>query len=296
MPRCQAALEKTMLAKRVLRFTAHALSMCLAVAILCDPAEGATTRRPRLIDAQHTLSSINVAGVRHNVHQWRFGPRPNDDDDELIIIAIEIPSGKYALRVLDIQRDGVIQDLLKAANCKNPIFLTNGGFYAQMPDGLRKPEGLAIVDGAEASAFKSRRCGGFLTSNGNDVNVVGVQLPNVARLYKHVIQSCPVIIRSRRNDIRSDDGILFNRIAIGRTRSGGLIVVGAFREDGDALSLYQMADLIVEMGKSGGPIADDMLALDGGPSANLVIPQLDLSFGYTSASYLPNGICVSGKE
>ena len=184
--------------------------------------------------------------------------------------------------------------MLKAADCKDPILLTNGGFYLQLESGLRKPLGLVISNGVVASPFRPRQNGGFLVSNGSDVKIIGVNQPDAARRYKQAVQSTPIMVRSGRNDMRTDDGVLFDRIAVGRTKSGGLLVVGAFKEAGDAVSLFQMADFMVSMGKSGGPVAEDMLALDGGPSASLIIPKLDLSFGYTSANYLPNGICVMG--
>ena len=76
--------------------------------------------------ARHSTSSLDVAGGSHTLHQWHFPKRPGDDD-ELVIAALELPDRQYALKILDIQKDGIIQSMLKASG-KDPILLTNGGF------------------------------------------------------------------------------------------------------------------------------------------------------------------------
>ena len=119
------------------------------------------------------------------------------------------------------------------------------------------------------------------------MKIIGVNQPDAARRYKQAVQSTPIMVRSGRNDMRTDDGVLFDRIAVGRTKSGGLLVVGAFKEAGDAVSLFQMADFMVSMGKSGGPVAEDMLALDGGPSASLIIPSWTCRSGTRARTTYP---------
>ena len=243
--------------------------------------------------ADYKKTTFSV-GAETTLHEWEIRDT-SKKRNHLSIIAVVAPRDTFGLRVIRVELDGRIPKLLEQIDCRNRIVLSNGGFYIQNDDGTRQPLGLAQSEGVEISPFSPRSFGGFLAWTGKELRVIPVKKRNEVEESYEALQSSPILVHRQKNDIYSDDNVLFNRVAIGFTVDGDVVVLGAFRRKGSAVSLYAFADLILEMADNGGPSVQSALAMDGGPSSGIAIPVLKKEFGYSGVSYLPNAVCIYSK-
>jgi uncharacterized protein YigE (DUF2233 family) len=96
------------------------------------------------------------------------------------------------------------------------------------------------------------------------------------------------VVERSHSGIRSDDGQLANRTAVGICEDGSIVVAGAFHDDNKALSLYEFAQVLTNIPGQNTHKLNYALYLDGGPSAHIFIPTLDLHFGSDGATFVPN--------
>lgn len=226
---------------------------------------------------------------------WSF---PNDEERNgpLSVVAVVSSSPKPSFRIFDVRKEGRIYELLQAVECEGAIALSNGGFYLEDDDGKPHPMGLAIASDETINPFRPRRFGGYAVLEGGKPAILPVKSRNRAEAAEQAIQSSPIVVANGANDMNSDDGVKFNRTAVGITSDGRTVLVGAFRTRGSAISLYDFADAIVGMNSAGGPEIDVALALDGGPSSQILIPSTGDVYGYDGPNYLPNAVCLDFKN
>ena len=111
--------------------------------------------------------------------------------------------------------------------------------------------------------------------------------------WDHALQSSPILVADGANDMLGDDGRLDNRLAVVLDGSGGLALVGAFRDGGGAVSLHSFAEMLLALGPLAGLAPEGALALDGGSSAAIVLPGADRSWGGSLPGYMPNALCLA---
>ncbi len=238
------------------------------------------------------LSSFNVDGTEHSLNVWSL---PNDDKNNgpLSIVAVVSNSPRPGFKIIDVHKEGRIYELLEQLECESAVALSNGGFYLEDDAGNPLPMGLAISSGREINPFRPRKFGGFAVLNDDGPAIISVRNKSVAEDAQEAIQSSPIVVFGGENDMNSDDGVKFNRTAVGITTDKRVVLLGAFRTRGSAISLYEFAEAIVLMGEHGGPSIDAALALDGGPSSQIIVPATGDVFGYDGPNYLPNAVCLN---
>ena len=101
-----------------------------------------------------------------------------------------------------------------------------------------------------------------------------------------------MLIEGGQIGIRSDDGALFDRSAVGLTEQGALFFAGAFIATGQAVSLREFAALISDWALLKQYRLRYVLAMDGGPSAHMYLAQIRRHLGNEHAQYVPNALVV----
>lgn len=266
----------------------------LQVLVTFDAATAASPAGPPdLKQAQRATVPFSVAGNTYRLYEWTL--RQNDaPGDTLTVVAVVAPRGKFRLKVKDVQKRGRLAPLLKQLDCADAIALSNGGFYYD-DNGTPRPLGLSRSDNREISPFHDRRYGGFLACDGARVQIIPLRSRAQIVSMPEALQSTPIVVKGGKNDMHTEDGILFDRSAVGSTSDQGAVMIGAFRPSGSAISLNSFAEVIVQMASVSGPTVETALAMDGGPSAHVAVPALDRNYGYSGASFLPNAVCLSSR-
>jgi len=211
----------------------------------------------------------------------------------LELVVIDIPGGAAAWRVLPVDAVGPRAALLGGLSCPQGIALTSGGFFTAGQGGVYAPLGLALGDGSALSPFSPRRWGGVLVRQGERSAIVPLAGFTLETAWDQALQSSPIVVAGGANDMPADDGRLDNRLAIGLDGDGGLVVIGAFRDGGGAVSLHTLAELILALGPAAGIAVDSALALDGGSSAQILLPVAGRSWGGSLPGYMPNALCLA---
>jgi len=225
-------------------------------------------------------------------HEWTIVSSEQKNND-LVLIAVVNPKNTINMSVIDVQKDGRISELLLETGCRRPIVISNGGFYLQNEDSTRESMGLVVSNGQIVTPFRKRKYGGFIVWQESKLEIVPIgKFKELNRTKGEILQSSPIIVRNSLNDMNTDDFVNFNRVAVGFTAESELVVLGAFRRKGSAISLYKFADIAANMHLYGGPKIEAALAMDGGPSSGVSIPALKKYFGYNGPNFLPNAVCV----
>ena len=159
--------------------------------------------------------------------------------------------------------------------------------------GGHAPLGLAVGDGVTLSPFSPRRWGGVLVRRDGESAILPLAVLPDDAAWDHALQSSPILVADGANDMLGDDGRLDNRLAVVLDGSGGLALVGAFRDGGGAVSLHSFAEMLLALGPLAGLAPEGALALDGGSSAAIVLPGADRSWGGSLPGYMPNALCLA---
>lgn len=216
----------------------------------------------------------------------RGGGRP------LEFVVVVVPGGAARWRVVETDAVAPRADTLAAAACEDAVAVASGGFFVALESGGYAPLGLAVGDGAELSPFSPRRYGGVLVREGERSAILPIATFDPATPWQQALQSSPIVVADAANDMLRDDRRADNRLAVGLNRAGDLIVVGAFRSGGGAVSLHTLARLILALGEVADIAVDDALALDGGSSAQLLLPGSGRHWGSSLPGYMPNALCL----
>jgi hypothetical protein len=90
---------------------------------------------------------------------------------------------------------------------------------------------------------------------------------------------------------------LWNRTAIGITFDDDVIIAGAFKEDAEALSLYEFAYFLASVpADSEGGHLRDAFNLDGAYNAQFRVPFLKLAHGTPKPDCIPSVVRVGTSE
>lgn len=205
-----------------------------------------------------------------------------------------IPANTAALSVQDIRKKGTAGQAYASLANKNTILIASGGFFGFRSDGVEKPIGLIRSNGRRLVKLMEWDHGGILVSDrkGN-VRIIPAQNRNQAGAWPEAIQSKPIILYKGAIDIHKNprDGE-FNRVAIGYTLEGDILVVGVFHSFSQASTLFDFAQTFKDIADRRGLKIHRALALDGGAGAQIHIPSKGLMFGDSGRSYFPNAIRI----
>lgn len=205
-----------------------------------------------------------------------------------------IPANTTALSIQDIRRKSTARQAYAPLANKNTILIASGGFFGFRSDGVEKPIGLIRSNGKRLVKIMEWDHGGILVSDrrGN-VKIIPAQNRNQAGAWPEAIQSKPIILYKGTIDIRKNPrDAEFNRVAIGYTLEGDMLVVGVFHSFSQASTLYDFAQTFKDIADSRGLKIHRALALDGGAGAQIHIPSKGLLFGDSGRSYFPNAVRI----
>lgn len=183
---------------------------------------------------------------------------------------------------------------MAAAGCPPAAITVNGGFYLRDAKGAR-PLGLVRIAGSTKSPPSGRKFGGYLT--GGHPGLAVLRKGDVQRALRapYAIESSPLVVEGGASGIRSDDGEVYDRIAIGSARDGGALVVGVFGDDQETVTLGEFASIAIRATAMIGHPAADLLAMDGGPSAHVRLGAANALYGYRGPAFLPNVVCLAKR-
>ncbi len=221
----------------------------------------------------------------------RVWPEENGRGGPVELVVARFERGRFTGRVRELRLEGRKSEILTQTGCREPLVVTSGGFYANRDQGGSYPLGLVIQDGEEKNRYRRRRFGGFVTFDGANTEVLGLSERRRAEASPNALQSTPILLRGGRVGVGRDE-VRFDRVAVGHTRGGDLVVAGGFARDGHGLSLRRFTELVRDREELADDPVTDLLALDGGPSAAIVVPGIERVYGMDALTYLPNAICI----
>lgn len=269
----------------------HRLRRAVALALLAawsaTPLQAAD---PVALLGVETPEVLDLGGGARAL-QWRLDDRAGAGRP-LQVVAVVLPAGAARWRVVAVERIAPRSETLAALDCGGAVAVTSGGFFAAAEGGGYVPLGLAASDGVTLSPFSPRRFGGVLVRDGTTSTIVPVARFDAQERHDQALQSSPIVVAGGTNDMLRDDGRSDNRLAIGLDAEGGLVAVGAFRAGGGAVSLHTFAELILALDGAAGLRMVDALALDGGSSAQLLLPESGRHWGSRLPGYMPNALCL----
>lgn len=207
-------------------------------------------------------------------------------------VSVYIPAKTAILSVHDIQKKGTAKQAYSPLAGKNTILIASGGFFGFRSDGHEKPIGLIRSNHKRLVRLLDWDHGGVLVSDkkGN-VKIIPAQNRSQAGAWSEAIQSKPIIINSGMVDVNKNlRDSEFNRVAIGYTLDGDILVVGAFHSFGQASTLVDFAKIFKNEAERRELKIHRALAMDGGAGAQIYIPSRNLSFGDSGRSYFPNAV------
>ncbi len=231
----------------------------------------------------HRADASRLSGIAEVVTH-RFG--------EYQLVEIFLPAGKSKVTVHDLQIKGTAAEAYEQITDADTFAVVGGGFYGYDKDGDETPIGLTRENGIRKVALMPWSHGGVLTSDGDgNVRIYPAETAAQGGLWAFALQSKPIIILNGNVDVaknlRDSD---FNRVAVGTSSKGDILIIGLFHSFGQAGTLVQFARIYKEVAEKRGIKILRALSMDGGAGAQIHIPQLKKSFGDTGLSYFPNAI------
>ena len=221
---------------------------------------------------------------------WALDDRGGGRPLELVVVVV--PGGGARWRVVETDIVAPRAATLAAAACEDAVAVASGGFFVALEGGGYAPLGLAVGNGAELSPFSPRRYGGVLVRADEHSAILPIAAFDPATPWQQALQSSPIVVAEGANDMLRDDHRADNRLAVGLNGAGDMVLVGAFRSGGGAVSLHTLAELILVLGEVANIAVDDALALDGGSSAQILLPESGRRWGSSLPGYMPNALCL----
>lgn len=211
---------------------------------------------------------------------------------EYQLVEILIRSSTAKVTVHDLRTKGLSFEAYEKIQTQNTIAIVGGGFFGYTSDGQETPIGLTRENGVRKIALMPWNHGGVLTSDGKgEIRIFPAESKAQAGRWAYALQSKPIIILNGNVDIsRNLRDADFNRVAVGTTVDGDILIVGLFHSFGQAATLVQFARIYKSVADDRGIKILRALAMDGGSGAQVHIPKLDMHFGDTGLSYFPNAI------
>lgn len=235
-----------------------------------------------------------VAARQGRIDVWQLRRRVDQSAPLTLVFAV-LPEARNRASIAHVDREGATSSVYSPGFCPGAIAVSNGNFFVDDAQGKR-PLGLLRVDGRLIAQTSRRRTGGFLTVDGQGrVAVLPRAMAAQARAAASAVESTPIIILGGRDAMRGDQRDRFDRIAVGHARDGATVMVGAFAQDQQSVSLAEFAKLVLAAAASQQVALEGMLAMDGGPSAHLWFPAAGVLYGHRGPAYLPSAICVTPR-
>lgn len=237
-------------------------------------------------------SALKMPTTEVTSQLWRL--RRDSDSSAIELVIILAPQSSTALSIRPTLSRGRASELFQPSLCKSPLAITNGSFYIAESSGAR-PLGLVRIGGKTLGKPSKRKSGGFFATDSGKPVIFKRKDIDSAMAMQDVIESTPILIEGGTSGMRNNDGIRFDRVAVGNASKGLSIIAGAFGEDQNSVSLFEFEKLVRAGSAALGAAPLDVIALDGGPSAHIYLPNSGQLFGYQGSSYLPNVICLAAK-
>ncbi len=211
---------------------------------------------------------------------------------EYQLVEIFIPATKALVTVHELKVKGTAAEAYEQITSENTLAVVGGGFYGYDSNGNETPIGLTRENNVRKVAFIPWSSGGVLASDGmGDVKIFPVESGKQGGRWAFALQSKPIIILNGNVDVsRNQRDSDFNRVAVGLTREGDILILGLFHGFGQAGTLVQFSRVYKDVAGKRGIKILRALAMDGGAGAQIHIPQMKKSFGDTGFSYFPNAI------
>lgn len=215
----------------------------------------------------------------------------------LHLVWIVLPRGSFSLSINLIDKIGPANDLYTIATSSGALLTLNGGFYMLRQGRAPAPLGLLRQNGKTLSPLATFSTGAVLVSNDqHEVEIIPIKRFSGGGGVHNALQSKPLLIEDGRLSIRPNksDG-LFNRVAIGVTENGDLCIAGAFKDDTQAITLYDFGRFLSLLRAKKGLPLRTVLNLDGATDAHMFLPATGLQLGYPGTNYVPDVITISRK-
>lgn len=164
-----------------------------------------------------------------------------------------------------------------------------GGFSRQAANGL-KPQGLVRTESRVISGLATWADGGVLWVNGADVRITRIAAWRSSPANSGMaLQARPLLVVDGKVDEPLNDRRRWNRVAVGTMRDGKVVLIGAFTPHNNGVTLREFAqDAMAILG----PDLVSLLNMDGGPSAFLTSPDVQL---FPSQGVVTTYICAEAK-
>lgn len=263
--------------------------LCLAVS-----AAHASADRPIPTMGSWTVVKSDTdaaAAPGGHVDTWLLRRATSNDKPVTLVLAI-LPSNRYRAAIQHADRHGPTASVYMTGLCDGGAVVVNGNFFVDT-DNVKSSLGLLRVKGKTITRASSRKTGGFLiVEPGGTIKILTRPMAALAERAADVVESTPVLINDGRDAMRADDHVKFDRVAVGNSRSGDLVFVGAFASQQRTMSLAEFSRLATAAARTRRVEIDDLLAMDGGPSAHLWLPRSKKLHGARGPTYLPSAICA----
>lgn len=222
----------------------------------------------------HPVDSHKLGGGAEVVTH-RFG--------EYQLVEIFIPATQALATVHELRVKGTAVEAYEQITSKNTLAVVGGGFYGYDGNGNETPIGLTREDNVRKVAFIPWSSGGVLASDGmGDLKIYPVDSGKHAGRWAFALQSKPIIILNGNVDVsRNQRDSDFNRVAVGLTPQGDILIVGLFHGFGQAGTLVQFSRIYKDVADKRGIKILRALAMDGGAGAQIHVPLINKSFGDT---------------
>lgn len=265
------------------------LLACLGLLMVAQPVAG-WTAQSELAPGFTIFTKAGSRQPQFRLDTWRL-QRKADRTSSTIELVVATADAKARVRIQPVLKHGSTVTLYSRSLCPKALAVANGSFYVRTGD-KTDPLGLVRVGGRTIADPSQRRSGGFLAIDNGKARILPRAAASDALKATDAIESTPILVRNGNNDMRSDDRVRFDRVAIGTLASGKTALIGAFGEDQDSVSLYEFSLLARAAVAATGEKLQDLLAMDGGPSAHIYLPPANRLFGYRGPAYLPNAVCI----
>lgn len=271
--------------------TARRVVAALACAMLLGagaPAPPATPEfSPGFTATAHTGL---VSAKKAQVDVWRLH-RGHAGGAGFTLVMVSAPRRAARVRFVMVARRGPAKRLYQRVSCPGALAVINGSFF-EGSSGAEKVQGLVQLDGRMAQPTSQRTQGGFLTWDGRGLAVILRVDAAKAERALNAIESSPILIENGANGMNRDDGVHADRVAAGVTKRGDVVLIGAFGDKDDAVSLWEFEALAEAAARAERLELKDLIAMDGGPSAHLYLPRAGLFFGRTAPVFLSDAVCL----
>jgi len=263
-----------------------ALLLCFMSALCLSPVYGANL--------------VSILDQDHEVSHWPLsheGDVTLHQSGEYQIVAVYIPHGASTLSVHKIEKKGTAESVYAPLVKKNTLVVASGGFFGFKSNGKEQPLGLVRSNGKRLVNLIPWDHGGVLVSDQNGLaKVIPASNRSQGGAWSEALQSKPIIINSGKVDVAKNlRDAEFNRVAIGFTRDGDILLVGIFQTFGQAATLVDFAEVYKKIADDRGLQIHRALAMDGGAGAQINLPTLKRRFGDTGRSYFPNAMRIDSK-